>query len=114
MTPCRDPHVFVDAVREQHDGPNRFYIDGVETRYTGREAPERLSPTRRIKCGGMSTDIPTYFSGIVILFEAFSDERRWADSAGDSCGDTDRTERRVASRRFRTHDQGLISLLETR
>ncbi len=55
--------------------PNRFYIDGAETTYTGARGAAAGVATADYDVCGISTGYPTYFPGAFYYFEAFSDEK---------------------------------------
>ncbi len=55
--------------------PNRFYVDGAETTYTGARGAAAGVATADYDVCGVSTGYPTYFPGSFYYFEAFSDEK---------------------------------------
>jgi trimeric autotransporter adhesin len=55
--------------------PDRFYVDGVETTYTGPRSAEAGVATAAYQVCGMNSGFPTYWPGTFYYFEAFSDEK---------------------------------------
>jgi len=55
--------------------PDRFYVDGVETTYTGPRSAGAGLATAGYQVCGMNSGFPTYWPGALYYFEAFSDEK---------------------------------------
>ena len=64
--------------------PNRFYVDGVETTYTGARGAGAGHATAAYQVCGANSGYPSYFPGSIYYFEAFSDEKPPAQIAQET------------------------------